>query len=80
MKRDTEIKQLKAHRHPEVGNPGPLLTINEVIRKLKVSKSTFDRMRRGLYPVVFPKPIYMGESPRWTTESINVWVKDMEKR
>jgi hypothetical protein len=63
-----------------------LFTIETIISRLNISRSTFERLREvpdGLDPAadpfedksVFPAPdVYIGRSPRWTKETFVEWV------
>lgn len=63
-----------------------LLSINDICEKLSISRQTLDRWRGISSPKSpntnqnspsFPEPdAYLGESPRWTIETVNKFVDD----
>jgi len=63
-----------------------LLTIEDICRKLSISKSTLDRLRgiskknEVLMMHNFPEPLlYIGKSPRWSVQQINFWIQRVSK-
>ena len=63
-----------------------LLTIEDICKKLSISKSTLDRLRgiskknEILMMYDFPEPLlYIGKSPRWSVQQINSWIQRISK-
>ncbi len=59
-----------------------LLTIKEICKKLVISRSTFERIRKnGLDGKSFPDPIDLGvRSPRYRSTDLNNWFEEVSKK
>lgn len=68
-----------------------LLDIEAICKKLSISRSTLERLRRPLSGFLgrdefsgmppFPEPtIMLGRSPRWSSSVLNEWINNSARR
>jgi excisionase family DNA binding protein len=56
----------------ELEEVAALLTAPELCKKLRISRTTFDRwVRDNLFPQAY---LHVGNSPRWKREDVNAWL------
>ena len=52
-----------------------LLTIGDILSKMKISRRTFERIRKHRSLIRFPAPvIIIGNSPRWSEQDVNCYI------
>jgi prophage regulatory protein len=69
---------LKLSDHELDGQPLELLRLPDVLKKIRVSKSTFYRM---MAEGEFKRPIRVGRASRWSRAEVDRWIaKKIEER
>lgn len=54
----------------------PLLTLDDVVKTLKVSRQTINRWSKA---GKFPRPRTIGRNVRWLSSEINTWIAKLPK-